>query len=241
MSIRDIYVEIGRDRYAELLGMVVQTRLADQPLPFDSFSHMLAGVLVDKGTEPPDGNLWKVANRLKARGHPLLTVFRGITDATPVLFKTPSVRYRQNMYPLARPCPLGALVEIVRGLTTSLRDSMVFPWEWFFEWEDDILRFVPSLKHRFACTVYVAKRCELGVETTSEAFTCFHIDDVTTKIHAIFDQLADALEEVPVEFAGFLEATRANVTVHVYDLVPQAFRVQNLERNYAEWVAKSCE
>jgi hypothetical protein len=240
MSVRDIYVEIGREEYASLLCMMVQACIEKTTMPYDNFSYILAGALVRKRVEPSEDNLWKVANRLKERGHPLLTAFRAINESTPVLFKTPSVRYRQNSFPLSRPCTLGALAEIIKELTTNLRETMVAPWEWFFEWDGDVITFVPTLKHRYSCTLSVVTNREF-LKVSSEEFTCTSMSTVTDKVHAAFDQLADMLEEVPTKLAGFLEATHANVTLHVYDLMPQMFRLQNLDDFYATWVKDRCE
>ncbi len=236
-AVRDIYTELGRERFPEFLKMLVQSHMSSQPLPVDEFTFLLATVLVEKRALPAEDNMWKAAYNVA--GHPLVAAFRSITPSTPVLFKTPCVKYRQIQRPLPRPCTLEALTGIAREFITDLRDSMVAPHEWLFEWEDDVIRFVPTLKHRYSCVLTTVSNREF-LKNASEEFTCTHEPDIVTRVHAAFDELADGLEEVPEEIAGFFVAAHGNVTIHVYDLQTQTFRHQDMNRHYASWVADRC-
>jgi hypothetical protein len=211
-------------------------------MPVDDFTHLLATVLVEKKVVPTaqDNNMWKVAHSLAASGHPLIHAFRSITPSTPVLFKTPCVKYRQIIRSLPRPCTLEVLAGLVGELVSDLRESMVAPWEWFFEWEGDVITFVPTLKHRFSCVLSTTLNREF-LKSSSVEFMCTDESFIATKVHAAFDELADGLDEVPAEIEGFFVASHGNVGIHVYDLKSQTFRHQDMNRLYASWVADRCE
>ena len=153
------------------------------------------------------------------------------TDDSAVLVRTKVLRYRTQKYTLPTPCPLGTLVETVRGIVDDLRASMVSDWKFDLEWMGSELVFVPTLRHRFACVLTTP-------DDGTKEHVCLELDDLyTTSLFPLFDSMADGFDEVPEDVT---EVTRGTCALSVYDLRLQRFLVSPLETAYAKWIIQNC-
>ncbi len=227
MSVRDLVQMLGRDAYVVVLTELVRSRLDQEPLPADYFLRVWADVLRNKGAQD---TVWQLASRLEDMNPPLLQFFRSITGATHVLMKTSVLHYRGTEIALPQPCTLDQLVGIVGSIRNPMISALAAPGAFELEWlgPKNILVFVPTLGHRFACTV--------STTVSMRTFRCVEYEKIAEELGKTFDDVTQGLEEVPENF-GDLDKF---VGIAVYDLRVKDFIDYDVDTAYAKWVAANC-